>query len=196
MARKTQRLLKRLPTLLGEKRLSSEDAGSILLAVWEEVDEEGELEKLEIPGISQALNLDLLLEYDFPWTVSSGQGGHLRHSQAAGETPETLLQSATEEARLKVIRARSRAEEVERDLRDMSRERLLPDEMTCRRSRATKLTSPEGCIKRCTSRRLCKRSEAVAPLLWPASTCRASKAKTAKRTSPSRLAVDSGLQGY
>jgi hypothetical protein len=85
VARKTQRLLKRLPTLPGEKRLSSEDAGSILLAVWEQVDEEGELEKLEIPGISQAL--DLLLEYDFPWTVSSGQGGHLRHSQAAGETP-------------------------------------------------------------------------------------------------------------
>jgi hypothetical protein len=69
VARKTQRLLKRLPTLPSEKRLSSEDAGSILLAVWEQVDEEGELEKLEIPGIFQALDLDLLLEYDFPWTA-------------------------------------------------------------------------------------------------------------------------------
>jgi hypothetical protein len=34
-AKKTQRLLKRLPTLPGEKRLSSEEAGSVLLAVVE-----------------------------------------------------------------------------------------------------------------------------------------------------------------
>src|SRR5215208_3831701 len=55
-AKKTQRLLKRLPTLQGKKRLSSEDAGSVLLEVWDQVDEEVGPEKLEIPGIPQALD--------------------------------------------------------------------------------------------------------------------------------------------
>jgi vacuolar-type H+-ATPase subunit E/Vma4 len=50
--------------------------------------------------------------------------------QAAGETPEELLEAATKEARRKVRETKSRVDEVERDLRDMSRERLLPDEMT------------------------------------------------------------------
>jgi hypothetical protein len=69
-AKKTQRLLKRLPTLPGEKRLSSEEPGSVLLAVWSQVDEEVGLEELEIPGIPEALDPDLLFEYDIPWTVS------------------------------------------------------------------------------------------------------------------------------
>ena len=69
-AKKTQRLLKRLPTLPGEKRLSSEEAGSVLLAVWSQVDEEVGLEELEIPGIPEALDPDLLFKYDTPWTVS------------------------------------------------------------------------------------------------------------------------------
>jgi hypothetical protein len=69
-AKKTQRLLKRLPTLPGEKRLSSEEAGSVLLAVWSQVDEEVGLEEVEIPGIPEALDPDLLFEYDIPWTVS------------------------------------------------------------------------------------------------------------------------------
>src|SRR5215212_4525386 len=51
VASKIHRLLKRLPALQGKKRLSSEDAGSVLLEVWEQVNEEVELEKLEIPGI-------------------------------------------------------------------------------------------------------------------------------------------------
>ena len=69
-AKKTQRLLERLPTLPGEKRLSSEEAGSVLLAVWSQVDEEVGLEELEIPSIPKALDPDLLFEYDIPWTVS------------------------------------------------------------------------------------------------------------------------------
>src|SRR5215207_4736160 len=53
-AKKTQRLLKRLPTLSGEKRLSTEEAASVLLTIWNRVDEEAELEELEIPGIPEA----------------------------------------------------------------------------------------------------------------------------------------------
>src|SRR5215207_1074933 len=130
VARKTQHLLKKLPTLPGEKRLTSGDASSVLLAVWEQVDEEGELEKLEIPGIPQALDPDLLLEYDFPWTVSLVREGISVLAQAAGETPEELLEVTTEDARRKVSRTRRRLEEVELDLRDISRERLLPEEKT------------------------------------------------------------------
>jgi hypothetical protein len=65
-AKKTQRLLERLPTLPGEKRLTSEEAGSVLLAVWSQVDEEVGLEELEIPGIPEALDPDLLFEYASP----------------------------------------------------------------------------------------------------------------------------------
>jgi len=134
VASKIHRLLKRLPALQGKKRLPSEDVGSVLLEVWDQVDEEVELEKLEIPGIPQeALDPDLLLEYDFPWTVSLVRvvrEGISVIAQAAGETPEELLEHATEEAHRKAIRAKSRADEVEWGLRDMSRERLLPDENT------------------------------------------------------------------
>ena len=69
-AKKTQRLLKKLPTLPGEKRLSTGEAGFVLRAVWNRVDEEAGLEELEIPGIPEALDPDLLFEYDIPWTVS------------------------------------------------------------------------------------------------------------------------------
>ena len=54
-------------------------------------------------------------------------------AKAAGETPEELLE-ATKEARRKVRETKSRIDEVERDLRDMSRERLLPDEKTLQKS--------------------------------------------------------------
>src|ERR687894_2084714 len=46
-AKKTQRLLKKLPTLPGEKRLSTEEAGSVLRAVWNRVDKEARPKELE-----------------------------------------------------------------------------------------------------------------------------------------------------
>jgi hypothetical protein len=62
-AKKTQRLLKKLPTLPGEKRLSTDEAAHVLSAVWNRVDEEAGLEELEIPGIPEALDHpDLLFE--------------------------------------------------------------------------------------------------------------------------------------
>ena len=129
-ARKTQRLLKRLPTLPDGKSLSSEDAGSILLAVWEQLEEEVELEELTIPGVPEALDPDFLFEYDISWTVSLVRAGISVIASHADRDLEKLLEAALEDARLEVIRARHRAEEVERDLRNMSRERLLPDDKT------------------------------------------------------------------
>ena len=129
-AKKTQRLLKKLPTLADDKRLSSEDAAFVLSDIWDWADEEGELMELNIPGIPQALDLDYLSDYDIPWTVSLVREGISVLAQFAGETPEALLKSATEGARWKVREAKRRVEEVERDLRNMSRERLLPDEKT------------------------------------------------------------------
>jgi len=129
-AKKTQRLLKRLPTLPEDKRLSSEDAAFVLSDIWDWADEEGELMELEIPGIPHALDPDYLSDYDITWTVSLVREGISVLAQFAGETPEALLKSATEGARWKVREAKRRVEEVERDLRNMSRERLLPDEKT------------------------------------------------------------------
>jgi hypothetical protein len=130
-AKKTQRLLKKLFTLPGEKRLSTDEAAHVLSAVWNRVDEEAGLEELEIPGIPEALDHpDLLFEYDVPWTVSLVREGISVIAQAAGEDLEELLESASEGARLEVRKTKIQAERVERDLRDMSRERLLPDEMT------------------------------------------------------------------
>src|SRR3712207_4970808 len=129
-AKKTQRHLKKLPTLPGEKRLSTEEAAHVLLTIWNRVDEEAELEELEIPGIPEALNSESLFEYDVTWTVPLVREGISALVQTTGETPEELLESASEEARLEVRRTNFEAERVERDLRDMSRERLLPDEVT------------------------------------------------------------------
>ena len=129
-AKKTQRLLKKLFTLPGEKRLSTDEAAHVLSAVWNRVDEEAGLEELEIPGIPEALDQESLFEYDVPWTVSLVREGISVIAQAAGEDLEELLESASEGARLKVKRTKIEAERVKRDLRNMSRERLLPDEMT------------------------------------------------------------------
>lgn len=51
-------------------------------------------------------------------------------ARATGEDPEALLKVATEEARREALSAKYQAEQVERDLERMSRERLLPDETT------------------------------------------------------------------
>jgi predicted phage gp36 major capsid-like protein len=67
----------------------------------------------------------------FSRLVSSGLAARQVLGVAGGsETAEELLESASEGARLEVRRTKSEAERVARDRRDMSRERLLPDEMT------------------------------------------------------------------
>ena len=130
-ARKTQRLLKRLPTLPDDKRLSAEDAESVLWAVWGQVDEDVELEEeIDIPSLPEPLALESLEEYDVSWTVSLVREGIFAIASEAGEEPKKLLQAAIEAAPREVRRAKSKVEEVERDLKNMGRERLLPDEKT------------------------------------------------------------------
>jgi hypothetical protein len=65
-AKKTQRLLKRLPVIPDDERLSPEDADSLLWAVWGQADEEVELEELEIPGFPETLDIESISEYDLP----------------------------------------------------------------------------------------------------------------------------------
>jgi phosphoribosyl-ATP pyrophosphohydrolase len=99
--------------------------------VWEQVGEEVELEKLELSGVSKALNLEALSEYeDVAWTVSLVRVGISVIASHAGEDAEELLDAATEEARRNLSRTKHRAEEVEQDLKNMSRDRLSPVETT------------------------------------------------------------------
>ena len=51
-------------------------------------------------------------------------------ASASGEDLEELMAGAREKARLDVISAKSAAEEVEEQLQNMRRERLLPDDRT------------------------------------------------------------------
>jgi hypothetical protein len=51
-------------------------------------------------------------------------------AQTTDEEPEELLEAATRNAWFKAERTKLEAEKVERDLRNMVRERLLPDEKT------------------------------------------------------------------
>jgi hypothetical protein len=51
-------------------------------------------------------------------------------AKATDEVPEELLDAATRDARFKMERTKREAEKVERDLRNMARERLLPTEKT------------------------------------------------------------------
>jgi hypothetical protein len=130
-AKKTHRLLKKLPKLPGDKHLSTEEACFVLKAVWNRVDEDAGLEELQIPGIPDPLDdPNSLFEYDVSLTVSLVREGISVLAWAAGEAPEDLLESAAESARLEVAVAKLEAERVERNLRNMSRERLLPDDKT------------------------------------------------------------------
>ena len=129
-AKKTQRLLKKLSKLPGEKRLSTKEAAHVLLTIWNQVNEEAELEELDIPGIPETLDPESLFECKVTWTVSLVREGISVLAQAAGENLEELLETATEDARWGVKSTKREAERVERDLRNMSRERLLPDEKT------------------------------------------------------------------
>jgi hypothetical protein len=128
-AKKTHRLLKNLSKLPGDKHLSTEEACFVLKAVWNGVDDDAGLEELEIPGIPDALDdPNLLFEYDVSWTVSLVREGISVLARAAGEAPEDLLESAAEGARLEVAVTKREAQRVERDLKNLSRERLLPDD--------------------------------------------------------------------
>jgi hypothetical protein len=134
-ARSDYRLLKRFPKLQGDKHLSSFDADRILWAVMEVTDRvaEGEvapeelLEEISIPGVPE--NTQEWEGYE-GWTAGAVRAGIEAIASATEEDPEELLAVATDSARRSIIGKEQAAEQVERDLERMSRERLLPDEKT------------------------------------------------------------------
>lgn len=129
-ARRTERLLKKFPDYPDDKKLSGPDADAILWAVAGIVDEETDLEGLTFPGVPEWAGLyGYTAEWD-GWTASLVRECLSLIASAAGEDLEELLEGAREKARLDVISAKSTAEEVERQLEDMRRERLLPDTKT------------------------------------------------------------------
>ncbi len=127
-AKKTQRILKKLPGLPDDKRISPEDASSVLWAVYSQLDEEIELEELEIPGVPEPLQTIAIEEYDVPWTAALVRSGVSVIAKVGGEDPECLMEAAKETARLDAIMAKYRAEEMEQELREMRRARMLPAE--------------------------------------------------------------------
>lgn len=133
-ARSHHRLLKRLSKLEENKGILGTDADSLLWAVAEradtvadgETDPEDLLGKLSIPGVPEGTDWE---EYG-GWTAGMVRAGIEAIAKATGEDPEDLLEVATEEARSGARRAEHQAEQVELDLTNMRRERLLPDEKT------------------------------------------------------------------
>jgi hypothetical protein len=134
-ARVDLKLLKRFAKTGDEEPLSGLDAANILWEVAEHTDAvaEGEaeaeelMENLSVPGLEEGTSPE---EFE-GWTAgllhrAVEQGA----SSADREGPEAVLEAAMRSAEWKVKKAKQSAEEVERDLERMSRERLLPDDKT------------------------------------------------------------------
>ena len=64
------------------------------------------------------------------WSAGAVRAGVEAIATATNDYPEELLEVATDSARRDVIGKQQAAEQVERDIERMSRERLLPDEKT------------------------------------------------------------------
>jgi len=128
------KLLKRFVKMKDDKRLSSFDADIIIWGAMEcadkvaegEVDSEELLESVSVPGLPDS---DSWEGYE-GWTAGLVRAVMEQIAKATGEEPEELLEAATRDARFKADRTKQETEKVERDLRNMARERLLPDEKT------------------------------------------------------------------
>ena len=129
-AQRTHRTLKKFPGLPGDKHLSGEDAAGVLWGVSTYIEDE-DLEKVQPPfGVPEWAGVEGdTAEWD-GWTVEMVIEYVDSMASATGESPEELLEAATEKARLDVISAKQALERVEKALERMSRERLLPDEKT------------------------------------------------------------------
>jgi hypothetical protein len=128
------KLLKRFVKMKVDKRLSFIDADIIIWGAMEcadkvaegEVDPEELLESISVPDLPDS---DSWEGYE-GWTAGLVRAVIDAIAKATDEEPEELLEAATRDARFKMERTKLEAEKVERDLRNMSRERLLPDEKT------------------------------------------------------------------
>src|SRR5829696_4465012 len=132
--RDDHRLLKRFAKMEDEKVLSSLDADLVIWCAMEcadkvaegEIDPEELLESVSVPGLPDS---DSWEGYK-GWTAGLVRVVIEAIAQATDEEPEVLLEAATRGARFKVERAKLEAEKMERNLRNMARERLLPDDET------------------------------------------------------------------
>jgi hypothetical protein len=133
-ATEEHRLLKRFAKMEDDKPLSAFDAETLIWDAVEgadkvvegEVDPEELLASVSVAGLRDSNSWE---GYE-GWTAGLVRLVIETMAQATGEEPEKLLEAAVRSARWKAERARLEAEKVERDLRNMSRERLLPDEKT------------------------------------------------------------------
>jgi hypothetical protein len=91
-----------------------------------EVDPEELLESVSVPGLPDSNSWE---GYE-GWTAGLVRAVIDAIAQTTDEEPEELLEAATRNAWFKAERTKLEAEKVERDLRNMVRERLLPDEKT------------------------------------------------------------------
>src|SRR5918994_2796489 len=134
-ARVDLKLLKRFTSTEDDEPLSGLDAANILWEVAEHTDAvaEGEAEAEELLG---NLSEPGLKEGASPEEFEGWTAGLLHRaveqiaSSADKEGPEAVLQAVMRSAEWEVKKAKQSAEEVERDLARMGRERLLPDEQT------------------------------------------------------------------
>ncbi|MCA1737502.1 MAG: hypothetical protein LC740_01345 [Actinobacteria bacterium] len=132
--RRKYRLLKRLPKLEDDKRLSGFDADAILWTVMEYTDRvaEGNVvpedlsEEIAIPGVPKGVGWE---EYD-GWTAGTVRAGIEAVAKATDEDPAELLEAGTDGARRDIVSKERAAERVKQDLQKISRERLLPDDKT------------------------------------------------------------------
>lgn len=132
--RDDHRLLKRFAKMEEDKRLSSFDADLVIWSAVEcadkvaegEVDPEELLESVSVPGLPDS---DRWEGYE-SWTAGLARAVIEAVARATDEVSEELVEAATRDARFKMERTKLEAEKVERDLRNMARERLLPDEKT------------------------------------------------------------------
>jgi len=128
------KLLKRFAKMKDDKRLSSIDADIIIWGAMEcadkvvegEVDPEELHESISVPGLPDS---DSWKGYK-GWTAGLVRAVIEAVAQATDEEPEELLEAAIRSSKWKAERSKLQAEKVERDLRNMARERLLPDEKT------------------------------------------------------------------
>jgi hypothetical protein len=132
--RDDHRLFKRFAKMEDDKPLFALDADRIIWDAMEcadkvaegEVDPEELLGSVSVPGLPDS---DSWEGYE-GWTAGLVRAVIEKIAQATDEEPEELLEAATRDARFKMERTKREAEKVEQDLRNMARERLLPDEKT------------------------------------------------------------------
>jgi hypothetical protein len=132
--RDDHRLLKRFVKMEDGKPLSALDADSVIWDAMEctdnvaegEVDPSELLESISVPGLPDS---DSWEGYE-GWTAGLVRAVIEKVAQATDEEPEELLEAAIRSTEWKAERSKLEAEKVERDLRNMARKRLLPDQTT------------------------------------------------------------------